>query len=186
MMRRAWLAPLACAALAGAGCGGGGEAGGGETESGETLTAAIAAAAPRAAPEPPTGARLEVVDSQFGRVVAHHQGEALYLFDRQEPLLRDLRPGLAAALDEGQAGRGGGRSGAARHHPAVRRRPAGDLRRPPALLLHRRLPRHDPLPRCPRVRGHVAGGDAGGPARLIGRLPRACLPRALVARSTGD
>lgn len=88
MRATASLASLLAVALLAAGCGGGG----GETQGRSTVAAAVSA--PRD-PQPTeagkasrsaaaTGARLEIVDSQFGRVIADRHGEALYLFDREQ------------------------------------------------------------------------------------------------------
>ena len=120
MKLTAVLAPLAATALIlASGCGGGGE----ET-SGNSFGSNVAATlgAPKDArptknlgsgrPAAAPGARLEVVDSQFGRVVADRHGEALYLFDREQngrsecygacakawpPLLTEGRPVAAGA-----------------------------------------------------------------------------------------
>lgn len=87
MRSTALLALLATGALIAAGCGADGE----ESDDRSTV-AAIVSAPPdpqpaevqRPARPAATGARLEVVDSQFGRVVADRHGEALYIFDREQ------------------------------------------------------------------------------------------------------
>lgn len=118
------FACLAAAALFGVGCGGGGESGG--TTTGVTEEAAGVKESPKAKELPevkepaeiieaaavrPAGARIKVVDSPFGRVIADRHGEALYLFDRERrgasecygacarawpPLLTEGRPVAAA------------------------------------------------------------------------------------------
>jgi predicted lipoprotein with Yx(FWY)xxD motif len=90
MKLTALFALFAAAALIAAGCGGGEETNG--IDSGSNATATVGA--PRDAqpnedsgsgrPVAARGARLAVVDSQFGRVVADRHGEALYLFDREQ------------------------------------------------------------------------------------------------------
>lgn len=135
MRSNAILVLLVFAALLGAGCGGGAETGdggtgdGGDTVAASTVTAAeisapervavdaptpVAEATKAARPAPASGARLQVVDSEFGRVVADRHGEALYLFDREHgrksqcygacarvwpPLLTKRKP-VAAGVDQ--------------------------------------------------------------------------------------
>lgn len=89
MRQMALLVLLAVGALTAAGCGGGEEG-----EGSSSVAVAVSATPPpdpqpteareRARPTPAPGARLEVVDSQFGRVVADRHGEALYVFDREQ------------------------------------------------------------------------------------------------------
>lgn len=97
-MRRTtlFLLPLAAVALIAAGCGGEDANGNGSTAaqseeatkaedkpgSGEAMKSgdAMKAAASKAA----KGTRIEVVDSDFGRVIADRKGEALYLFDKED------------------------------------------------------------------------------------------------------
>lgn len=123
-MRRAVLLALSAAtALIAAGC-----AGGEETVGGETSTAAATLSTPgdpqptepmkAGRPAASGGVRLQIVDSEFGRVVADRRGEALYLFDREKagrsecygacarawpPLLTKGRP-VAAGVDQGLLG----------------------------------------------------------------------------------
>jgi predicted lipoprotein with Yx(FWY)xxD motif len=85
-MTRLALLPLAAAALIAAGCGEESANGGGTKTEAATTTAATAAKEPSptaqsAARKP--GKRIEVVDSQYGRVIADGKGEALYLFDAE-------------------------------------------------------------------------------------------------------
>jgi hypothetical protein len=110
------------------------------------------------------GARVKVVDSDFGRVIADGRGGLLPLRQGElgeTALLRSLRPGLAARTYARQAdGRQRRQAEPARHHQAEQRQAPGHLCRSPALLLRRRLPRHDPLPRRRRVRRDLARGRA--------------------------
>ncbi|MEX2448262.1 MAG: hypothetical protein WD404_05895 [Solirubrobacterales bacterium] len=86
MRRLALLLPFAAAALIATGCGGddangnasGSNSGGGtaKTETGEAIEAA--------ASKRRKGARVKVVDSQYGRVIANGRGEAFYLFGREK------------------------------------------------------------------------------------------------------
>ena len=119
------LAQISVVAVIAAGCGGGEETDGTDSRS----TVAVTVGAPRdpqqaedpqpaedpagrARPTAAPGARLGVVDSPFGRVVADRHGEALYLFDRERngksecygacarvwpPLLTEGRPVAAGA-----------------------------------------------------------------------------------------
>jgi predicted lipoprotein with Yx(FWY)xxD motif len=84
-MRHLSLLPLAAAAALIAGCGDGSTGGyGGDAETTRTATTATERTSERqAAPgAAATGIKIEVVDSDFGRVVADGKGEALYLFAR--------------------------------------------------------------------------------------------------------
>jgi predicted lipoprotein with Yx(FWY)xxD motif len=86
MRRLALLLPFAAAALIATGCGGddangngsGSNSGGGtaRTETGEAIKAE--------ASKRRKGARVKVVDSQYGRVIANGRGEAFYLFDKEK------------------------------------------------------------------------------------------------------
>jgi predicted lipoprotein with Yx(FWY)xxD motif len=72
----------AAVAMLVAGCGGGGGSGpGASTTPSRSDTVAVKQPQPKARSKP--GARVRVVKSQFGRVVADRHGEALYLFDAE-------------------------------------------------------------------------------------------------------
>lgn len=84
-MNRLALLPLAVLALL-AGCGGDGSTGGYGSSS-NTTQAAATAVEETADRKPgtgaaPTGAKVKIVDSEFGRVIADGKGEAFYLFGR--------------------------------------------------------------------------------------------------------
>ena len=112
------LAQFSVLALIAAGCGGGEETEVTDSRSDVAVTVGApqdpqpAAAPGSARPAAAHGARLGVVDSPFGRVVADRHGEALYLFDRERngksecygacakawpPLLTEGRPAAAGA-----------------------------------------------------------------------------------------
>jgi predicted lipoprotein with Yx(FWY)xxD motif len=88
MRRWALLLPLAAAALIAAGCGGDDANGSGTAMASDEKTASgemtgdggeMKAEASAMA----GGARIKVVDSKYGRVVADRKGEALYLFEKE-------------------------------------------------------------------------------------------------------
>lgn len=85
-MYRLALLPLAAAALLVTGCGGDGtngeREGTGSTATATTVSKESSAAADASAKKRP-GKHIEIVDSQYGRVVADGKGEALYLFDKE-------------------------------------------------------------------------------------------------------
>jgi predicted lipoprotein with Yx(FWY)xxD motif len=83
-----WLAallPFAAVALIAAGCGDEDSSGGGNAtgSDGASMTESEKGAQ-AAASMPPSGALVEVVGSDYGRVIADHKGEAFYLFDKED------------------------------------------------------------------------------------------------------
>jgi predicted lipoprotein with Yx(FWY)xxD motif len=78
-MNRAALLSLVLLTAIAAGCG---SSSGSSSSPAATTTELKAAAAVDARPAP-TGPRIKVVDSEFGRVIADGKGEALYLFDKE-------------------------------------------------------------------------------------------------------
>lgn len=96
-MRRMALLPIAAAALIAAGCGGDDTNGDGSASGATGATAAKSEDAMKHADKPAgdeameagasisaEGARVEVVGSQYGRVLADGKGEAFYLFDKED------------------------------------------------------------------------------------------------------
>ena len=88
----------------------------------------------RARHAPPDEDRQGARDELGQDALSLHGGQA-----RQERLLRQVRHVLAAAHEEGEAERRGGRQGrAARHHEAEERHAPGDVQGPPALPVQAR------------------------------------------------
>jgi len=86
-MSRLALLPLAAAALLAIGCGEESANGGGgkksSTATAESTAAKESNAAAQSSARKRRGKRIEVVGSQYGRVIADGKGEALYLFDKE-------------------------------------------------------------------------------------------------------
>lgn len=83
MKRLALLLPFAAAALIAAGCGGDSDDSSTAAASEETAMSKADEAMKAEASVSPQGARVKVVNSDFGRVIADGKGEAFYLFDKE-------------------------------------------------------------------------------------------------------
>ena len=84
MRRLALLAPIAAAALIAAGCGDDDANDGSASNMGGGAMTRTERATKAAGPTKPKGTRVEVVGSDYGRVIADGKGEAFYLFDKED------------------------------------------------------------------------------------------------------